>query len=278
MANLLWLASYPKSGNTWVRAFLHNLLSNSDAPFEINRMSALTVGDSQAHWYARLDPRPPTALTLADLTRLRPHVHRLIAESSPNTVMVKTHNALIAVGGVSMITLELTAGAIYVVRNPLDVALSYAHHLGVSFDDIIELMGRVGFETPASATHLPEHQSDWSTHVKSWTQTPSPALHVVRYEDLQADPARYFGAIAQFLGVPPDQARLEKAIRFSSFDALRGQEEKTGFIERTPVQDRFFRSGKSGEWREKLSAAQIDRLVKRHREQMKRFNYLPEGR
>jgi hypothetical protein len=124
MSNLLWLASYPKSGNTWIRAFLHNLLASPDAPFEINRMSALTVGDSQAQWYARLDPRPPTALRPADLARLRPRVHKLIAESSPETVMVKTHNALVVVAGVSMITLDVTVGAIYVVRNPLDVAIS----------------------------------------------------------------------------------------------------------------------------------------------------------
>lgn len=277
MSNLLWLASYPKSGNTWVRAFLHNLLANPDEPFAINRMSALTVGDSQAHWYARLDPRPPTALTAADLARLRPRAHKLIAESAAETVLVKTHNALIAVAGVSMITLELTAGAIYVVRNPLDVAISYAHHLGVSHDDIIDLMGRSGFETPASATHVPEHQSDWSSHVKSWTQRPNPALHIVRYEDLKADPARYFGAIARFLGVTPEPARLDKAIRFSSFDALREQEDKTGFIERTPVQDRFFRSGRVGDWRTGLTPAQARRLIDRHREQMQRFNYVPEG-
>jgi hypothetical protein len=190
--------------------------------------------------------------------------------------MVKTHNALVAVAGVSMITLEVTAGAIYVVRNPLDVALSYAHHLGATLDDIIALMERTGFETPASATHVPEHQSDWSSHVKSWTQRPDPALHVARYEDLKADPARHFGAIARFLGVTPEPARLEKAIRFSSFDALRQQEDKSGFIERTPVQDRFFRKGQVGEWRDRLSPAQVRRMVERHREQMLRFNYVPD--
>ncbi len=277
MSNILWLASYPKSGNTWVRSFLHNLLANNDVPFEINRMSALTVGDSQAHWYARLDSRPPPALNPADFARLRPAVHKLIADSAPGTVMVKTHNALVAVAGVSMITLELTAGAIYVVRDPLDVALSYAHHLGISHDAIIELMGRTGFETPASASHVPERQSDWSSHVKSWTQAPNPALHVVRYEDLSVEPERHFGAIARFIGVATEPARLDRAIRFSSFDALRQQEDKTGFIERTPAQERFFRSGRVGEGRKTLSRTQIKRLVDRHREQMRRFNYLPEG-
>ncbi|MGD9537817.1 MAG: sulfotransferase domain-containing protein [Alphaproteobacteria bacterium] len=278
MASILWLASYPKSGNTWIRAFLVNLLTDFDEPVDINKMSALTAGDSQAHWYARLDPRPPTALGNAELARLRPRVHRLIAESKNETVLVKTHNALVAVAGVSMITLEVTAGAIYVVRNPLDVALSYAHHLGATLDDIIELMGRTGFETAASAMHVPEHQSDWSSHVKSWTQVANPGLHVVRYEDLKADPARRFGAVARFLGVATDNpARIEKAIRFSSFETLRKLEDKTGFVERTPVQDRFFRKGAVGEWRDKLSPAQVKRVVERHREQMLRFGYVPEG-
>lgn len=276
MSNILWLASYPKSGNTWIRAFLVNLLTDFDEPVDINRMAALTAGDSQAHWYARLDPRPPTALTKADLARLRPRVHRLIAESKNETVMVKTHNALVAVGGVSMITLEVTAGAIYIVRNPLDVALSYAHHLGATLDDIIELMGRTGFETAPSATHVPEHQSDWSSHVKSWTQVANPALHVVRYEDLKAEPERRFGRVAAFLGMAVAPARLERAIRFSSFETLRKLEDETGFVERTPVQDRFFRKGVVGEWRRKLSRAQVRRVVERHREQMLRFGYVPE--
>jgi hypothetical protein len=105
---------------------------------------------------------------------------------------------------------------------------------------------------------------------------PNSALHVVCYEELKTEPARHFGAIARFLGVTPDPARLDRAIRFSSFDALRQQEDKTGFIERTPAQDRFFRSGRVGEWRDRLSSAQVKRLVDRHREQMQRFNYLPE--
>jgi hypothetical protein len=112
--------------------------------------------------------------------------------------------------------------------------------------------------------------------VKSWTHIANPALHVVRYEDLKSDPARHFGAIARFLGLSPEPARLEKALRFSSFDTLRAQEEKSGFIERTPVQDRFFRSGLVGEWRTKLTRVQAIRLIERHREQMARFDYVPD--
>lgn len=277
MGSILWLASYPKSGNTWLRAFLHNLLGNPDEPFDINRMAELTKGDSQAHWYTRLDQRTPTQLGPKDLAALRPKVHRLIAESSPDTVMVKTHNALVEVAGVSMITRDVTAGAIYVVRNPLDVTLSYADHLGRPADDIIALMAQTGFETPASESHVPEHHSDWSTHVKSWTQVAHPALHVVRYEDMKSLPNETFRAIAVFLGLDPPRERLQKAVRFSSFEALKKQEAKRGFIERTPVQNRFFRSGKAGAWRQGLTDDQIKRVVARHRAQMERFDYVPKG-
>ena len=99
MSRILWLASYPKSGNTWLRAFLHNLLRNPREPFDINQMSELTAGDSQAQWFRRLDPRPPTALSRDDLARLRPEAHALIAGSTRDTVMVKTHNALVEAAG-----------------------------------------------------------------------------------------------------------------------------------------------------------------------------------
>ncbi len=277
MSRILWLASYPKSGNTWLRAFLHNMLRNPREPFDINRMSELTAGDSQAQWFRRLDPRPPTALSREDLARLRPGVHAQIAESSPDTVMVKTHNALVEAAGVPMITLSLTAGTIYVVRNPLDVVVSYAHHLGQSADDIIALMETKGFETPATETQVPEHHGDWSTHVESWTGRNHAQLHVVRYEDMSRRPGPTFRAVAAFLGLKPPRERIERAVRHSSFRALRAQEDRTGFVERTPAQDRFFRSGRVGGWREALSEAQVRRVVERHRAQMARFGYVPAG-
>ena len=277
MGNIVWLASYPKSGNTWLRAFLLNLMTDADEPVDINKMAALTQGDSQAKWYAGFDARPPTALGAEDLARLRPQVHARIAESSPDSVFVKTHNALVEVAGAAMISQSATAGVIYVVRNPLDVALSYADHLGVTVDDILTLMAERGFETPASASHVPEHHSDWSSHVKSWTQVAHPALHVVRYEDMAARPVVTFAAIARFLGLDPPREALSRVVRFASFKVLRAQEKISGFVERTPVQKSFFRAGKPGGWRKQLSKAQVRRMLDVHREQMQRFDYVPKG-
>ena len=277
MGNILWLASYPKSGNTWLRAFLHNLFSNAREPVDINEMSQFTHGDSNTKWFTGLDARPPTDLTKQEIAALRPRAHQKIAETSADTVMVKTHNAMVNQADVPMITPALSAGAIYVVRNPLDVAVSYADHLGVSFDQIIEAMGQKYFQSPPSATHVPEVYCDWSTHVNSWTQTSSAGLHVVRYEDMQKNPNGSFRSIAEFMGVKPPRDRLKRAIQFSSFKVLRAQEKRRGFVERTPVQKNFFRQGKAEGWRQALSDAQVQAIVDRHREQMTIFDYIPEG-
>ncbi len=277
MGNILWLASYPKSGNTWVRAFLHNLLADPDEPVDINKMAALTQGDSQRQWYDAAAGRETLNLAGSALAALRPAAHGRIAGSGPDTVFVKTHNALIPIDGVSMVTREVTAGAIYIVRNPLDVVVSYAHHLGQPLDAMITLMETKDFSTPASKTHVPEHQSDWSTHVESWTAVAHPALHVVRYEDLSAAPIKTFGALARFLGAEASPERLRRAVRFSSFRVLRAQEAEHGFIERTPAQDRFFRAGKVGGWKKHLNPSQVSRIVAGHGKQMARFGYVPKG-
>jgi hypothetical protein len=277
MGNILWLASYPKSGNTWLRAFLHNLMTDPDEPVPINKLAALTQGDSQMAWYEAVATGDPRSLDAAGLAALRPAVHRHLAGRSPDTVIVKTHNALCNAHGIPTITRELTAGAIYIARNPLDVAVSYADHLGQGLDAVIELMARDGFETPPSEGNAPEHHGDWSSHVASWTGVPHPAFHVVRYEDLIATPLKRFAAIVQFMGMEISRERLSRAIKFSSFRTLRAQEDSEGFIERTPAQERFFRRGKSGGWRKVLSRQQVDRMVGRHRSEMERFDYVPRG-
>ena len=114
-------------------------------------------------------------------------------------------------------------------------------------------------------------------HVRSWTHRAHPGLHVIRYEDLLDDPSKAFGGVARFLGLSPPPERLAKAIEFSSFGVLRAQEESVGFRERAEKQERFFREGKAGQWREVLTEAQVRRIVSRHRDQMARFGYVPEG-
>ena len=277
MGKIIWLASYPKSGNTWLRAFIHNLLRNPKEGFDINKLTAFTLGDSMPAFYRKHDPRAPEQLSFEDVARLRPQVHKDLTLVSPDNVFVKTHNALVQDHGHPTINFEATAGAIYVVRNPLDVAISYAHHQGVGVDDIVGLMAASAMRTPNRASFVSELVCSWSIHVESWTARPNPGLHVVRYEDMHAKPQQAFGGIAGFLGLKPPRERLERAIQLSSFRSLRDQEDKKGFAERSPMAERFFREGKSGQWKGVLAPAQVARIVQDHRAQMTRFGYVPEG-
>lgn len=280
MGKILWLASYPKSGNTWLRAFIHNLLRQADtkadgAPVDINDMNVLTTGDSLVQWFRHLDPRPPLAWSRADVAKMRRGAQLAMMASKRETVIAKTHNALLEAHGHPTIHMDLTAGAIYVVRNPLDLVLSLADHYGVSIDKAIEVMGDTNNGGLADGNIVFEIHSSWSVHVKSWTQNPHRGLHVVRYEDMLAQPKHTFGGIARFMGLNVPPAQLDRAIELSSFKKLREQEDAKGFQEKSAKGTKFFRVGKAGQWREQLTEAQIERIIDQHREQMTRFKYLP---
>jgi Sulfotransferase domain len=275
MGRIIWMASYPKSGNTWMRAFLHNLLRDPNQAYDINRLGEFSFSDSTIHFYAPYLTKPWQEWTTKEVMETRWKAQRDIGRMSPDDVFVKTHNALVEFDGLPMIHMDLTAGAIYIVRNPLDVCISLADHYGFSISEAIRVMAAPTSGTPNGDQLVFEIHNTWSTHVFSWTKQPGPWLHVVRYEDLIRKPIVAFSRVARFLGLDPSRDRLERAIKASSFESLRAQEDAHGFRERSYKAEKFFRVGKSGQWREKLTKAEIDRVVDNHKAQMERFGYWP---
>ena len=182
MGDIIWLASYPKSGNTWMRTFLHNLLMNRKEPADINELNKFCLGEDKAEFYNHFDPRPLSTLTEEEIAALRPKVHELLTQAFPDNVFVKTHSILGKSKEVDFITMELTAGAIYMLRNPLDVAISFAHHFGLTIDQSIENIGNESNATPTTDLNALQLWSSWSTNVKSWTRKPVSGLHVVRVQ------------------------------------------------------------------------------------------------
>ncbi|MEQ9151809.1 MAG: sulfotransferase domain-containing protein [Parvibaculum sp.] len=275
MGKLLWIASYPKSGNTWVRSFLYNLLHRTSAPADINQLNTMALNTSSRRWFEEVASEPLEELAPEELARLRPLAQQRMAASRPNAIPVKTHNYLGDWFNVPLHEMALTAGAIYIIRNPLDLVLSLAPHRSISVDQAIDFISTRGVGTKLASSHMPEVYDTWSNHVASWTAKKSAALLVVRYEDLLSQPLNAFGAIARLVGAGGDSENLDRAIRHSSFSVLSEQEEKQGFREKPSNAEAFFRVGKAEQWRTELTPDQVRRVISDHREQMTRFGYVP---
>lgn len=275
MGNIVWMASYPKSGNTWVRAFLHNYIHDGEVPSDINQLNDFFANESNVSWYQPLSKEPLENLDRQAICRMRPLVQKRIASRRAGTSMVKTHNFLGAYEGLPLHDMSLTSGAIAIVRNPLDVVSSLADHFGLNLDEAIGFMGSDTTGTPTDENNVASVLASWSTHVDSWTRDTSGATCVLRYEDLLQKPLKHFGALTRFLGLPQDRGRLQRAIDHSNFATLKRLEEREGFVERSPNSQRFFRSGRQNQWRDLLTPLQVQQLVDDHRAMMARFDYIP---
>jgi sulfotransferase family protein len=283
----IWIASYPKSGNTWLRIFIHNLLRETRrraegreagariGPQDINKLNERTDWEIGAAHFDRVLGKPAAQASRAEIARARAAIHMRLAERRAGPFFIKTHNCVANVEGFPTVNMEMTLAAICIVRNPLDIAISYAHHCDLSIDRIIGHMADRSAVSLATETVVYEFMSSWSFHVASWMSVPDRPVLILRYEDLLRSPERHFSRAAAFLRIEPTPAQLRGAIANSSFQALAAQEARNGFVERPQKAEKFFRAGKSGQWREVLTRAQIASIIKSHAPMMQRFGYLP---
>jgi hypothetical protein len=270
LQRIIWLASYPKSGNTWTRSFLANYFQPQGHALDINSLRLFTTADVRQDFFDRAAGRPFRAQTVEDWIKVRPRALQLIAASKPGHHFVKTHCQIGKIQGVDLIPPQVTAAAVYILRNPFDVAPSLARHLAVDLDTAI---ARLADRTTvhATPTHIFEIIGRWDDHIRTWTSAPGLPLHVMRYEDMLADPAAAFRRLFGFLKLEVDAARLERALELTSFDAMQKQEREQGFLERPKEMQQFFHSGTSGGWRKKLSPAQVGRIRREFRVTLKKW-------
>lgn len=280
MGKIIWLASYPKSGNTWLRAFLTNLWGKQAEPADINELSGGPIASSR-YVFDEAMGIEASDLTATEIELYRPAVYEHMATINEQTLFMKTHDAYTYnQAGHPVLSRSAIQGVIYLIRNPLDVAISYAHHSSITLDEAITWMGNTQHclaRSQRGISHqLQQRLLTWSEHVLSWVDEPNLPLQVVRYEDMLADPVAIFTAIVRFAGLPDDPQQIERAIAFSRFEVLQAQEYQRGFGEKPPGMESFFRQGRAGAWRERLNPAQVQRIIDDHGPVMYRFGYLNE--
>lgn len=283
MSRIVWIASYPKSGSTWLRVFLTNFGRDGAEPADIDHLDDAEAASSR-HLFERTLGIASAGLGSEEIAARRPDVYRALARASDAPLHMKVHDAYTHLpDGRPLLPPEATRAALYVVRNPLDVAAAGAPFIARDLDVVLHIMADEDFvmsppDPDDPSPHVPHRLFSWSGHVRSWTGCGDFPVHVVRYEDMSARPEEAFTGVVRFLGLPLDAGRIRRAIEHSRFEVLRAQELRHGFRERPDaMHGPFFRKGRVGSWREELSAEQVRRLVGSHRAMMQRFGYLDES-
>ncbi len=277
--NIYWLASYPKSGNTWFRIFLANLLADKDEPCDINKLEISTPVAASRALFLQTAGWSSRDLTTDDIRYLQPQFYQSLSEQQTEACYLKTHEAYSFNQQQQAIhPLEATKGALYFVRNPLDVCISWANHCNNKIDKSIKSLAKdqwIAQKHKELGSQFAQYTQSWSDHVTSWTQVNTSPVMVLRYEDMLADSMYWFTLAVEFLQLEYSQAQIKKALHHARFEELQKQEQAKGFAEKPTNSKAFFRQGKSGDWQQRLSTQQIDQIIASHHQVMAQYDYLP---
>ncbi|MCF8346877.1 MAG: sulfotransferase domain-containing protein [Bacteroidales bacterium] len=278
LRKIVWLASYPKSGNTWFRVFLSNLLSEKEEPVSINELYATPIASSRS-LFDNIAGVSGSDLTQDEIEELRPEVYRQIAREAEETVFHKVHDAWrLTPSGKPMFPAEVTKGVIYFIRNPLDVTVSFAFHGSKSPGRMISQINNKNNafcqKNDRIYNQLLQPLSDWSGHVRSWVDDSGLPVMVLRYEDMLNDTFNSFKRALEFIGLEKSDQEISKAIEASTIEKLSAMEKREGFSEKPLGMKAFFREGRAESWKQHLVKEEIDTLINSQHTFIERFGYL----
>ncbi|WP_164114854.1 sulfotransferase domain-containing protein [Sphingorhabdus sp. Alg239-R122] len=275
---ICWLASFPKSGNTWTRILLSHLVGEKPSDSELDYVQLNGSISSNRVRFDNLTGLPSSDMTDDEIDILRPATYRSIAKDSSERLYVKVHDAYHEnAQGNPIFPADCSYGVIYLVRNPLDVAVSYAFHQG--HQDFAKTVAQLNCADHIMAggprSQLRQKTFGWAGHYKSWHQQTEIPVLTIRYEDMLEDTEACVMQMAKFLQLESDDMaeRVAHAVAESHFDKLREKEARIGFQERPQKAERFFRSGRAGEGREQLSSELQNEIYNVNHELMRKLGY-----
>ena len=279
-----YLASYPKSGNTWCRVFITELmrLAGDDSGHELNLNQDIETGAiaSSRLWLDDQLGVNSCDLSFSELDPLRGCAGASAWLFAEGERFHKVHDAFQSPDsrGRPVVSTAGCCGVVYILRHPEDVAVSLSHFFSWPLERCVDhLLDPSAALVPGErfgGHQVRQHMGRWDQHVCSWAdQTQLPVL-IMRYEDMLANGMETFTKLVRFLGLPGEAELIQQALDNTSINRLQKLEEDVnGFAEKPAGCERFFRSGRTGEGAEQLTIEQRQRLAKGLSEVMKRFQY-----
>ena len=251
---IIWLASYPKSGNTLLRSILASYFFSKDGNFNFNHLNFI----NQFPTISQFSKLGIDTSNEKEIFRNFIEAQKLMNKEEKSIKFLKTHSSLSKINNVNFTDFNNSLGAIYIVRDPRNVVTSFAHHYGLSIEQSTNIM--IDEKKWLSKTDITYKTflGSWNINYNSWKQFKNNLL-LIKYEDLVSKKKTTLIKIFKFLKILTnnsfeiDMVKLNKSIKSTEFQKLKKLEEEKVFTESmidnvTGKRRNFFRLGKANNW------------------------------
>jgi hypothetical protein len=280
---IVWIASYPKSGNTWIRSLLSSYIYSNDGIFNFDLLKNIKQFPSKEF----LEPFLKNFSDIKEVSNFWIPAQNKINLIN-NMIFLKTHSALCTLENNPFTNKNNTQAIIYVVRDPRNLITSLSHHYSKSEEESFDFINNKnkmimhdewGGDDFGIATAL----GNWADHYNSWKNNNIAPIIIIKYEDLLNDTVKTFTYLINFLkkhiDVKLDKEKIEKVVKSCSFDIMVNKEKKEGFFESITKNNKkinFFYLGKKNKWESLLSPKIENKIRKSFSEEMKQLGYINE--
>ena len=271
---IIWLASYPKGGNTLLRSMITAYLFDKEGKFNFDLLPNIKqFPNTSVFQNLGVDSKDQNEI-IKNSIRVQESFNK-----KESVGFVKTHNMLFNFNKLYPFTnLDNSLGVIYMVRDPRNVVLSYARHLDISIEEAVK------FFTKGKANDI-FLMGNWSENYLSWKSFRQYNKYLlIKYEDLIANREKTFLKILKFvfnlrgMNLSIDQNKLKNVLRTTSFDYLKNLEKEKGFRESMKSKDGksipFFDKGVKRKWSETLDKDLSIEIEKNFKNEMVELGYL----
>lgn len=276
---IIWLASYPKSGNTLLRSILASYLFSNDGKLKLDYIYKIRQ-------FPSIDDFQKLNIDLSNEKEVFQNFieAQKIINKDKKIKFVKTHSSLARINECNFTDFNNSLGAIYMVRDPRNVVTSFAHHYNLSIGQAVSVMIDPKRWLVKTDLVYKTFMSSWSINYNSWKQMKNKVLFV-KYEDLLNRKKTTLIKIFKFLdelgfkNLKLDMAKLNKVIESSDFSTMQKLEKNEDFKEgvidqETGKRKTFFRLGPKNDWKQILDNKYKEKIEIVFKKEMTELGYL----